>query len=342
MSTDAPLRVLVTVYFTEDLIARLGAVSPRYEILHRPTRLASDIAADTWAKADILYLAHVLPEGPLPSLKWVQSHYAGVDNLLYAPFLKDKTEVVITSTVGIHATNIAEYVLGMFLRFGHKMPQMMKAQAAREWSEERFERFLPLELRGSTVGIVGYGAIGREIARLVRAFGGRVLACKRDAKTPEEGEVFRLEGTGDPDGQYFERLYPPQALATMVKDCHFVVITTPLTPATRGLYSRKVFEAMKDGSYLVNVGRGGVVDEVALLEALRSGKLAGAAFDVFEQEPLPPDHPLWTAPNLIITPHICGNHRDYSAKAAQVFEENLRRYIEGKPLLNRVNREAGY
>jgi phosphoglycerate dehydrogenase-like enzyme len=243
---------------------------------------------------------------------------------------------------GIHATNMAEYVLGMLLTFGHRIPELIQAQPRKEWAENRYERYLPLELRQATVGIVGYGAIGREVARLVKVFGGRVLAVKRDARTVEDRNHFLREGTGDPEGDFFDRLYPPQALGTMVRDCDYVVITLPITETTRGLYSAKIIQKMKKGSYLINVGRGGIVDEVALMEALKSGRLRGAIMDVFEQEPLPPDNPLWTTPNLIITPHLAGNTQDYHTKAAQVFEENLRRYTQREPLLNLVDRDLGY
>lgn len=341
MANEIP--VLITVPFNDDLLARFQEVSPRIKLLNRPARSHTDIVANVWAEAEVLYTGTIFPPGDaMPNLKWLQSHFAGVDAVLLQPVVKNKPDLLITSMRGIHATNVAEYVLGMVLIFGHQIPRMMAAQPRKEWAEDRFEKYLPLELRGATVGIVGYGAIGREVARLVKAFGGRVLAAKRDVRVPQDREHFALEGTGDPEGVMFDRLYPPQALATMVRECDFVVITLPLTDDSRQLYDARVIKAMKKGSYLINVGRGGILDEVALIDALKSGHVRGAALDVFETEPLPHDHPLWTAPNVIITPHIVGNTADYHAKAARVFEENLRRYVEGKPLLNLVDREAGY
>jgi phosphoglycerate dehydrogenase-like enzyme len=301
------------------------------------------MSAQVWHDADILYTGSVFPPADsMPNLKWIQSHAAGVDTLLKQPLIQNNDEVIITSTRGIHATHIAEYVLGAFLMFGHQFLPMIRDQRQKEWSKDRGTRFVPFELRDATVGIVGYGAIGREVARLCKAFGATVLASKRDVKDLEADDHYSIEGTGDPEGTCFDRLYPPQALATMVKDCDFVVITTPLTEKTRNLYSEKVIKAMKPQSYLVNIGRGGVVDEQALLEALKSGHVSGAMMDVFEQEPLPEDSPLWTAPNLIITPHIAGVTRHYNEKAAAVFEENLRRYIENKSLINQVDRSEGY
>ena len=219
----------------------------------------------------------------------------------------------------------------------------MQAQRRKHWWGDHDDYYqMPLELRGSTVGIVGYGAIGREVARLVKAFGANVLASKRDVMTEADTDNFMLENTGDPEGMMFDRLYPPQALASMVKECDFVAITVPLTNATHGLYSEKVIKAMKKGSFLVNIGRGGVLDEDALLEALEAGKIGGAALDVFTTEPLPEDHPLWDAPNMIVTPHLAGVSVNYFARAALVFEENLRRYVASERLLNLVNRESGY
>jgi phosphoglycerate dehydrogenase-like enzyme len=337
------IKVLITVPFKEQLVQGFRDAAPGFEILHRPARNYTDIVAEVWADVEVLYTFNVFPPADaMPKLKWLQTHSAGVDNILPQPIVQNHPDLIITTTRGIHATNMAELVLGFLLMFGHRIPNMMEAQRRKEWADNRHEKFLPLELRTATVGIVGYGAIGREIARLVKVFGGRVLAAKRDAKTPEDREHFAFEGTGDPEGLMFDRLYPSRALPTMVKECDFLVVTVPLTESTQGLIGERIFRAMKPGSYLINVGRGGVVDEAALLEVLKSGHLAGAAMDVFAEEPLPESSPLWTAPNLIITPHIAGNTADYHDKAAAVFEENLRRYAEGNPLLNLVDRKAGY
>ncbi len=342
MSSDT-IKVLITVNFSEDLLQGLREISPRLEIISRPARNYSDMAAQIWQDAEILYTGSVYPPADaMPKLKWIQSHYAGVDEALKQPLVQHHKDIIITSTRGIHATKMAEYAIGMCIALGHKFPQMRDSFRKKEWSYERHQKFMAFELRDATIGIVGYGAIGREIARLAKCFGMMVLAAKRNVKQVEEPDHYAVEGTGDKYGNFFDRLYPPQALATMVRDCDFVVITTPLTEKTRGLYSEKVIQAMKAGSYLVNVGRGGVVDEKALLEALKSGHLAGVALDVFETEPLPEDSPLWTAPNIVITPHISGSMANYNEKAAAIFEENLRRYLDKKPLLNVVDREEGY
>ncbi len=335
--------VLITVRFDDELLDSFRDVSSRIELLYYPTDKARDIPDDVWAKTNVLYTLRVVPEPALaPQLRWIQAHSAGVDHLLDQPVIKAEG-VLLTTSSGIHATNMAEYVFMMMLAFGHRLPTMIRHQANADWPlEHKFSTYVPHELRGSTVGIVGYGSIGREVARLAHAFGMEVLATKRDVRQPAEPDSFILPDTGDAEGIYFNRLYPPEALYSMVRDCDFVVLTVPLTESTRGLVNAEVFEAMKSTGYLINVGRGGVVDEAALLHALQEGQIAGAAMDVFEAEPLPPDNPLWKQPNLIISPHIAGNSDDYNRKAAQVFVENLKRYVARKDLLNLVDRTRGY
>ncbi len=229
----------------------------------------------------------------------------------------------------------------MLLALGHRLPALVENQRQKGWPKDRWHRFLPVELNASTVGIVGYGSLGRETARLLHAFGAQVLATKRDARHPED-DGYAPPGHGDPEGRCVRRLYPAEALLHMLPECDFVVVTVPLTPATRGLIGREAFAAMKPGAYLVDVSRGGVVDHDALVEALRSGHLAGAALDVFPTEPLPPDSPLWEMPNVLLTPHIAGATAFYDQRAVALFAENLRRYLTGKPLLNRVDPQRGY
>ena len=336
------VHVVLTVKFDKETLARFEAISPRVKIHSHPAKQIGDVPNRVLKNAEVFYTVGVLPPaGTETPIKWVQCHFAGVDGLLKSPFMVENPEITVTSTRGIHASNIGEYVMGMIISLGHRVPAMGGDQREKIWSEERFKRFLPTELRHSTVGILGYGAIGREVARLCKAFGAQVLATKRDLKVQEQAGYIQ-EGTGDPEGAYFDRLYPPQATRFMVKDCDFVVITLPYTDETANSFNADVIEAMKPGSFLINVGRGGIVDEDALVAALESGKIAGAAMDVFATEPLPANHPLWTAPNFILTPHIAGNTADYNDKAAEVFEDNLRRYLEGRPLQNVVNRADGY
>lgn len=335
--------VLVTTEFSEALLDSFRAVSDRIQLHYYPARSVEDVPDNQWAQAEVLYTNGLVPEPEqAPRLRWIQMHYAGVDQLMGQPLATSGT-VVITSASGIHATTMAEYAFMMMLAFGHRLLMALRLQSASEWaSAAKRERLVPQELRGSTLGVVGYGSIGREIARLGSAFGMDVLAIKRNVLDPADETGYALPGTGDPGGTYFSRLYPPEALCTMVRDCDFVVVVTPLTDATRQMFGAEAFAAMKPTAFLVNIGRGGVVDEDALRAALQERAIAGAAMDVFDAEPLPEDSPLWKLPNLIITPHISGMSSTYAEKAAALFVENLSRYVARRDLLNVIDPAQGY
>jgi phosphoglycerate dehydrogenase-like enzyme len=210
-----------------------------------------------------------------------------------------------------------------------------------EWPSDRWERLNPRELRGSTVGIVGYGSIGRQISRLLQTFGATVLATKREVMHPHD-TGYTPEGMGDPKTELVNRLYPPQAIRSLFKECDFVVITVPLTAETRGMIGAEELAALKPGACLVDISRGGVIQQEALINALKDNKIAAAALDVFAKEPLPADNPLWKLPNVIITPHIAGFSPHYDERAMVLFEENLRRYLAELPLYNQLNLEKGY
>lgn len=337
-----PLEVLVTPKLDESTLDRLRQISPQVKLRVHVADKGKDVPSRAWGNVDVLFTGSALPPSSTKTnIRWIHSLFAGVDAILEDPFIKANPDIIITNSSGIHVSNIGEYALGMILTLGHRFPRMAQAQTRVEWSEERFKLFMPQELSKSTVGIMGYGRIGREIARLCKAFGATVLATKRNVKKPIDGR-YTLAGTGDANGEMYDRLYPPEASGFMIKECDFVVITLPITDRTRMSFGKALFAAMKPSAYLINVGRGGIVDENELLAALQEGRIAGAAFDVFAAEPLPHDHPLWKAPNMIITPHIAGNMADYREKATEVFEENLRRYLEKQPLQNIVSRELGY
>lgn len=334
--------VLITVPISEDIVKQLEAISSDIRIRLHPAEKERDIPNRAWQNAEVVLANFFLPPTTLNTrIKWVHSIFSGVDNLLEHPYLQNHPEVILSNSGGIHAAKIGEFVIGMILALGHRLPGMFMAQQKKEWPNDKFSRFMAKELNESTVGILGYGRIGREIARLCKSFGATVLATKRNVRHPEDRR-YTLPGTGDPEGDLADRLYPPEATAFMVKECDFVVITLPLTDNTKMLFDEKIIHAMKPESFLINVGRGGIVDEAALAEALNAGRIGGAASDVFASEPLPASSPLWTAKNFILSPHISGNMRDYTQKASAIFEENLRRYIDNKPLMNVINRELGY
>jgi phosphoglycerate dehydrogenase-like enzyme len=336
------LNVLVLVDFSDAIMERLQAVSPRLKFTRKIIKSISELPPELLATTDILYTAGLVPEpDAVPRLRWIQANFAGVDSLLAQPLLAAE-DIILTTTSGIHATTMAEHIFAMMLAFARKIPLLLRYQQKAEWSPDRSSLFLPRELRGATLGIAGYGSIGRELARLAKAFGMSVLATKRDVMHPAAINEYAEPGTGDPEGTCVERLYPPEATKSMAALCDFLVVLVPLTPDTRAIINQEVFDAMKETAILINVARGGVIDEEALIRALQSGQIAGAALDVFNQEPLPPSSPLWKLDNVIISPHIAGNTSHYLESAAAVFVENLERYLSNKDLLNRVDRKRGY
>jgi len=337
-TTSDLIHVVVAMNFSDAIMEQLQALSPRLKFErhypHVPDRV--------WAEAEILYTLRAFPKvEQAPRLRWIQLHTAGVDHAIKEPIIQAQ-DVDVTTTSGIHAPVIAEYCLLGMLAFEFKLPTLLTHQAKGEWAENRQEVFAPRGLRGQTLGIVGYGAIGRELARLADALGMIVLAVKRDAMHPADEGTYVIPGTGDPAGDIPTRIYPPEATAAMVKDCDFVVITLPLTPSTKGMISAEVIKAMKKTAVLINIGRGAVVDEAALISALAAERIRGAMLDVFVEEPLPSGSPLWNLPNVIITPHIAGISAHYHQLAAAVFIENLQRYLDNRPLLNLFVRERGY
>lgn len=336
-----PVQVLITMHFPENLVSKLRAVSPRLKINLSRARKPEDIPADVWAQVEVLYTNKVLPApAQAPKLRWIQLHWAGADKAMDAPILA-KPGLAVTTLSGAAASKMAEYIVLMFLALGHRLPDLIAQQKAGEWPKDRWERFSARELRDSTVGIIGYGSIGRQVARLLQPFGARVLATKRDVMHPED-DGYTPEGWGDPTGDLVHRLYPSEALRSMLKECDFVVVTVPLAPETRNLVGAEVLSTIKPGAFLVDVSRGGVVDHTALIAALKDRRIAAAALDVFPEEPLPSDSPLWKLPNVILTPHIAGNTPYYDERAVAMFAENLRRYLAGQPLFNRINPELGY
>jgi len=330
--------VLITHSFPDAALDPLRNLSPRIELEHHPVDDVEELEK-AWSAVEVLYTVDVLPTPEqAPLLKWVQGHSAGVEHLVDHPLV---SKAQFTNASGIHAPAIGEYVMMMILAFSHHLPQFISYQAHAEWPSGRWDKFVPHELRGATMGIVGYGSLGREIARLARAFGMTVLATKREVRHLAD-DGWRLNGTGDARAQAVRRLYPPQALKSMLGECDYIALTVPLTPNTQQLIGAAELEAMKPGAFLVNVSRGRVVDERALAKALRNGGLGGAALDVFETEPLPQDSPLWSMPNVILSPHVSGFTPHYDKRALAVFEDNLRRYLDGKPLLNLVDMQRGY
>lgn len=337
MGQDA-VRVIVAMDFTDEIMDMLRAVSPRLQIeRHFPT-----VPENVWADAEVLYTLRSYPDpAQAPRLRWVQLHTAGVDHAIRQPIISAE-DVDVTTTSGVHAVQMAEYCMMMMMAFTYKLPEMMQFQARAEWPKDQHKRFAPRELRGQTLGIVGYGAVARELARQAQALGMNVLASKRDLKHLTDSDSYVEPGTGDPEGIIPARLYPPEALASMVTECDFVVAIVPQVKDARPIIDERVLSHMKKSAVFINVARGSVVDEAALITALSTRKIAGAALDVFTEEPLPATSPLWSLENVIISPHVSGNSARYHEKTAALFAENLRRYLDKQPLLNRLDRSRGY
>jgi phosphoglycerate dehydrogenase-like enzyme len=335
------IEVLITTPIASALVDALQQISPNLKISVLKANKSEEVSDEMWQRVEILYTNRIIPTPEqAPKLRWIQFHWAGIDHALQEPILR-QSGMVTTTLSGAASSQMAEYILLAVLALGHRLPDLMAHQRRAEWPQDRWERFMPLELRNSTVGFIGYGSIARQSARLLNAFGAKTLATKRDAMHPEDLD-YTPAGTGDPGGHFLTRLYPPEALRQMLKDCDYVVVTVPKTASTTNMISTPEFAVMKPTAFLVDTSRGGIVDHKALVVALTERKIAGAALDVFPEEPLPADNPLWKLPNVIVTPHISGNTPFYNERAMELFAENLRRYLDGLPLLNVIDVERGY
>lgn len=333
--------ILSLVEFTEAQLNKLRAVSPAIEVQQITDAAVDDVPESLRERVEILYgVGEPLFEAHrYPQLKWIQAHSAGINMLLDKPIWQ--SPVLLTTANGVHPTPMAEYALALMLAFRWNVPVMFKLSARQNWPSDRWQMFSGPELRGSTLGIVGYGAVGRELARLAHALGMRVLAVNRSGRrTPYRG--YSQAGLGDPAASLPERIYATAQLAEMLPQCDHVVVLAPYTEETHHLFRAETLAHLKPTAFFYNLARGGLVDEAALVEALRQGQIAGAGLDVFEQEPLPPDSPLWHLDNVIMSPHISGFTPHYDDRASDLFAENLRRYLNGDPLLNLVERERGY
>ena len=332
------LNVLVTMRFNEAQLGRLRAVSPDLRVT------CEDAGTADYSRTDILYAG--MPPRDLSrasNLKLVQLHMAGV-NALYDHPLYTGTKIPLTTTSGVHAATIAEFAITALLALAHRVPRMVEWHAKGAWppDEQRWPLFVPSEVRGAALGIIGYGSIGRELARMAKsAFAMTVLACKRDpSRRADPG--YHLPGTGDPEGALPDEWFAPNKVTELMARSDAVVMCAPLTPETRHMIGARELGAMKPSAYFINVGRGATVDEAALARALGEKRIAGAAVDVFAQEPPPPGHPLYALDNVILSPHVSGFLPSYDDKCAALFAENLRRFLAGAPLLNLVDRVAGY
>jgi len=327
------VNVLVTTSIGTECLQQITAISPKIKI-----RDVSDLTSAEesggfsskehfdalLAEAEVIYGARP-PKNVIsraPKLKWIQSTSAGVDSFLDTDVVQ--SPVIVTNTRGMHATPMGELVFELILMFTRQAQLCFQLK-----QEKRWETFIPTVLRSKTVGVVGLGNIGREVARLAKAFGMRVVAIRRSAR-----RVARARNV--------DIMLPRDQLHQLLVESDFVVLVLPHTAETNKLIGEEELRTMKPTAYLINVARGNVVDEEALIRALDENWIAGAGLDVFATEPLPTESRLWEFPNVLFNPHIGSDMVDYYMLATEIFCENLRRYLNGKKLLNVVDKKRGY
>jgi phosphoglycerate dehydrogenase-like enzyme len=324
-STNRETTVVVLGNPNEKALDALHALESDAKIVKGKT--ASDCAA-ALAEARVLFnwsgsreeVRNAMLTGP--KLEWIHARYAGLDKLLFPELIA--SSIPLTNGVGVFSQSLGEFVILGALYFAKDIPRMLRAKARREW-----DVFNVAEVSKQTMGIVGYGDIGRAVARRAKALDMRVFGLRRNA-APRPGDEF------------VDRVYPTAELHTMLPECDYVVVAAPLTPETNHMISTREFERMKPEAIIMNVGRGPVIDEAAMVEALRSKQIRGAALDVFEEEPLAESSPLWGMENVLISAHTADHTKDWLGDAANFFIEQFARWRRGEPLKNLVDKQAGY
>jgi phosphoglycerate dehydrogenase-like enzyme len=302
----------------------------------------SEVMAPHLPDCDVM-LTYTIPRDLVaraPRLKWLHCMAAGLDYVLRTGMFDDSS-IVLTNTSGAQASMIGEYILMAMLAYSHRYHMSIRAQTRREWIGLGYFFGNAESLRGKVAGMIGYGPIAREAARLAQAFGMEVMALKRDPEAHADPR-FGFPGVGDPEGRVPSRWFGPDGRTEIVALSDFIVVTLPLTQETRNFLGAREFAAAKPSACLVNVGRGEVINQDALIDALNNKRLAAAALDVMVPEPLPPEHPLWNLEQVILTPHCSGPSVRYQEDCCRVFAENLRRFANGQQLLNVVDAKRGY
>ncbi len=333
-----PSRTILVAIYSRFLAWNIPAVNvaalrerfPQHVFLHARNH---EETLESVGAADVLFTAFLRPTvfGAARQLQWIHSPAAGLEGMLFPAIIQ--SPVIITNSRGLSADTIAEHVLAVVLALFRKMPMAVESQRSREWAQAAIVADPPLRtIAGSRVLIVGLGAIGVAAAQRFSSLGAKVDAVRRRRDLPHASVV--------------ERVISAERLIDLLPSADVVVLAAPETAATRHLISRRELAAMRPGSILVNVSRGALVDEAALVSSLTSASsnrtLAAAALDVFEHEPLPAESPLWTLPNVLITPHIAGFRPDHWDAVCALFAENLHRFDTGQALVNVVNKSEGY
>jgi phosphoglycerate dehydrogenase-like enzyme len=305
---------------------RLQRQFPQLRFLQLPNY---DRVPEEIRDADVFIGWSLMPEQFVTAkkLKWIHSPAAAVHQLLFPELIR--SSVLVTNSTGVHGPVVAEHAITVLLALAKRLPEAMRYQAKHEWSQEQLwnERPRPREVEGATVAVIGMGVIGREFTRRAKALGMKVLAVRENPG----------KGTGGAD-----EVYSSSQIDDVLPRADYIVLCTPVTPATTHLMNRARLEQMKPDSYLINVARGTLVDEPALLMVLKGRGIAGAALDVFEEEPLPRQSPFWGLDNVLITPHTAAVTERLWERHYDLIVENLNRFLAGKPLLNEVDKQRGY
>jgi phosphoglycerate dehydrogenase-like enzyme len=282
------------------------------------------------ADVEILFGISLRPEQFLAAkkLRWIHSQAAAVHQLMFPELVN--SNVIITNARDVHGPVVAEQVIAMMFALAKRIPAAVRFQQAHVWGQDAIStgRLHSRELAGATLGLVGLGSIGRNVAKHAYALGMRVIAVREH---PEKQKP-----------QHVDKVLPTSKLQELLAQSDYVVLSAPVTPETTGMIGEQQLVTMKPDAFLLNVGRGPLVDEAALAEVLQEHKIGGAALDVFDQEPLPPDSPLWDLQDLLITPHTAGISEKMWERHYVLFSENLRRYLSGQPLLGLVDKRSGY
>ncbi|MBI5032834.1 MAG: D-2-hydroxyacid dehydrogenase [Chloroflexi bacterium] len=339
------IKVLLTLRFSEELINQVRSVSPRLVVVQKSVKENWD-GMDTgeFFDGDEEILYGFMPPRDLsiaPKLKWLQLHSAGINHLLNSQHPILQSNIKITTSSGIHAVPIGEFSIALMIALARRVPRMVRMQDSGVWTTERWKTFLGTELHGKTLGIIGYGSIGRHVANIAkRGFGMFIMAMTRTGERRDRG--YTEPGVGDPDGALPDVWFTPTQLPDMLSQADFLLVAAPLTNETHYMIDERELRMMKPTSYVVNIARGSIINEAALIRALKENWIAGAGLDVFEKEPLPATSELWKLENAIIAPHVSSATPHYDERATDLFCENLRRYLAGDELLNLVKREIGY
>jgi phosphoglycerate dehydrogenase-like enzyme len=294
--------------------------------LHGQQPTAEEDLDTLLAEADVIFANLIIPDdlaARSPKAKWIHFQGAGMDP--YAGTDVFDSDKILTNGRGGMAVPIAEHALMMIMALGKNIPRLMTQKQQKEWQD-----FVTLELCGKTLGIIGLGAIGSALAKIARGIGMRVIATRRSAQQHESN----VSGV--------DELYPAAELEPLLKESDFVVVAAPLTKETRHMVGESQLKMMKPAACLINVARGPLVDESAVIRALQEGWIAGFGSDVAEVEPLPPESELWTLPNVILSYHLAANADTYTERVSRLFCDNLRRFLDGQPLFNVVDKKNRY